>query len=181
MASAFPSRSFFCLGLKSHLGWSLRSFQGVTQFSLTSPLYAKGIHVNWTSVFLLVKCVQSWRRRARPRTWKGRRKFIFLLYTCKGITLNSRKEWNINPWKTGINLRCIWLSERIQLNRLHPVWPHCDILGKVKLHRWLADHGVGIGSDRLGWIPVNMRLSKRIILYSAQGQSESIQVFFCIV
>ena len=39
----------------------------------------------------------------------------------------------------------------------------------------------GIGSDRLGWIPVNMHLSKPVTLYSAKGQSESVQMYLCIV
>ena len=39
----------------------------------------------------------------------------------------------------------------------------------------------GIGSNRLGWIPVNMHLSKRVTLYSAKGQSESVQMYLCIV
>ena len=38
----------------------------------------------------------------------------------------------------------------------------------------------GIGSDRLGWIPVNMHWSKHIALYSTRGQSEFIQIYLLL-
>ena len=40
--------------------------------------------------------------------------------------------------------------------------------------------GWEVGSDCLGWMPVNMHWSTCIALYSTMGQSKSIQVIYCI-
>lgn len=74
-------------------------------------------------------------KEGSTKNLEGEREIYFLLIYMQRNNTQQWKGMKHQPLK-GINLRCTWLSERIQLKRLHPVWRHCDILGKVKLHRW---------------------------------------------
>ena len=133
MASAFPSRSFFCLGLKSYLWWSLWSFQG----GLSFPWHL----LSMQKVYMFIKLLSPdnlclmMEKEGSTKNLEGEREIYFPPIYMQRNNTQQWKGMKHQPLK-GINLRCTWLSERIQLKRLHPVWPHCDILGKVKLHRW---------------------------------------------
>ena len=117
-------------------------------------------------------------KEGSTKNQKGRGKLFFLLYTCKAIILNSGQEWKVSPWKTGISVRCICLSERTQSEEAeYSMTPLMTFLEKQIYTDVKRDPGVGNLKWSFRWIPVNMHLVN-ISSYSLRGQSWSIHISF---
>ena len=171
----FPRGLCYVFSWRQYLRWWLWSLQEVTQFPCIFPICKIYMLLNFCFSPNILALIME--KEGSVKNQKGRGKLFFLLYTCKAIILNSGQEWKVSPWKTGINVRCIWLSERMRSEEAeYSMTPLMTFLERQIYTDVKRDPEVGNLKWSFRWIPVNMRLLN-ISIHIVQGVNHDLFKF----
>ena len=115
--------------------WSAIALCGINPKDLKTYVWIKTCLQIFLAVLFIISKAQKQRRCFPEGEWINNSWFYLLLCTNKHVTFRA-KTWAINTWKDMRKLKCILLSEKINLKRIRTVWFQLyDVLEKLKLWR----------------------------------------------